>query len=129
MSSAVTTEQTDGVSVIMPAADEERSVAEVVRDVALALSDSDHSLHEVIVVDDGSEDGTAAAAAGARVIRHPYRAGYGRALKSGIQGESQNVIYRPTKSAVLRPATWLIQCDWFISGRGLSEVRHRRRPW
>jgi len=42
---------------------------------------------EVLVVDDGSRDDTAAhaAAAGARVIRHPYNKGNGAAVKTGIR--------------------------------------------
>jgi glycosyltransferase involved in cell wall biosynthesis len=41
---------------------------------------------EIIVVDDGSADATAALAesASARVIRHPANAGYGRSLKDGV---------------------------------------------
>ena len=43
--------------------------------------------HEVIVVDDGSTDDTGAnaAAAGARVVRHPYNKGNGAAVKTGIR--------------------------------------------
>src|SRR5688500_4337515 len=42
---------------------------------------------EVIVVDDGSSDGTAdaARAAGAHVLRHPYTKGNGAAVKTGIR--------------------------------------------
>ena len=42
---------------------------------------------ELLVVDDGSNDGTAAAAtaAGARVIRHPYNKGNGASVKTGIR--------------------------------------------
>jgi glycosyltransferase involved in cell wall biosynthesis len=42
---------------------------------------------EVIVIDDGSTDGTGdrATAAGARVIRHPYHNGNGAAVKTGIR--------------------------------------------
>ena len=45
------------------------------------------SWHEVIVVDDGSSDDTAARAAeaGAIVVRHPYNKGNGAAVKSGVR--------------------------------------------
>ena len=43
-------------------------------------------MHEILVVDDGSSDATAAeaAAAGATVVQHPQNRGYGRSLKTGI---------------------------------------------
>jgi glycosyltransferase involved in cell wall biosynthesis len=46
------------------------------------------------VVDDGSSDGTAAAAeqAGARVIRHPYNKGNGAAVKTGIREAAGDVV-------------------------------------
>jgi glycosyltransferase involved in cell wall biosynthesis len=67
---------------IVPAFDAERTVAEVVRELVSAWP------HQgaVIVVDDGSADGTAEAAriAGARVLRHPHNRGKGAALRTGL---------------------------------------------
>jgi len=52
-----------------------------------ALAPSEEA-HEIIVVDDGSRDGTPAllaARAGIRVVRHDRTCGYGAALKTGIR--------------------------------------------
>lgn len=76
--------------VIIPAHNEEGAVEMTVarvREVLAPLS----IRHEIILVDDGSKDGTRAAAerAGARVIASPVNRGYGWALKRGI-GASQS---------------------------------------
>jgi len=68
-----------GVSVIIPALNEEEPIAGVVREVgATRIPD------EIIVVDNGSTDRTAerASAAGARVVKAPR--GYGRACAAGV---------------------------------------------
>ena len=53
-----------------------------------------HPRAELIVVDDGSSDGTAAAAeaAGARVVRHRYSMGNGAAIKAGARAATGEVI-------------------------------------
>lgn len=73
------------VSVVIPAFNEAGHVADQVRAVDEVLRSSGWEF-EILVVDDGSTDGTAAAAAeaGVRVIRHRRNRGYGAALKSGV---------------------------------------------
>lgn len=70
------------VSVVIPAYNESGAIAAVVSAIAAA-----GPWHEIIVVDDGSSDATAARAteAGATVVRHPYNKGNGAAVKSGIR--------------------------------------------
>ncbi len=73
-----------GISVIIPALNEEEPIGAVVRDcLTTGLPD------EVIVVDNGSIDCTVerAHAAGARVVAEPT-AGYGRACASGVRALS-----------------------------------------
>ncbi len=68
------------ISAVIPALNEADAIAGVVRGVREA------GVTEVIVVDNGSDDGTGARAreAGARVVREPKR-GYGRACRAGVQ--------------------------------------------
>jgi glycosyltransferase involved in cell wall biosynthesis len=74
---------------VIPAFDEEEGIAGVVEGV-LARG----PWREVLVVDDGSTDRTAerAAAAGARVLRHPNNKGNGAAVKTGIREAQGDVI-------------------------------------
>lgn len=67
--------------VVVPALNEEATVGAVVRSVRAGL-DAD-----VLVIDDGSGDRTAAAArdAGAMVLQHPFNLGVGAALRSGFR--------------------------------------------
>ena len=76
---------TDGISIIIPAYNEEEVIGEVIHGLKNALLEKGVNF-EIIVVDDGSTDKTAdaAAGAGAKVARHPYNKGYGVAAKSGV---------------------------------------------
>jgi glycosyltransferase involved in cell wall biosynthesis len=77
------------VSVVIPACNEAGAIASVITELRAAAD-----WLEMIVVDDGSEDGTAeaASAAGARVVRHPYNKGNGAAVKSGIRAATGEFI-------------------------------------
>jgi glycosyltransferase involved in cell wall biosynthesis len=70
------------VTIIVPAFNEAGSIGEVVRELRAAAA-----WHDVLVIDDGSTDGTGQAAqnAGARVIRHPYNKGNGASIKTAIR--------------------------------------------
>lgn len=70
-------------SIIVPVYNEAANLKKLLAQIhSLRLADS-----EIIVVDDGSNDGSAdiAMAAGANVVRHPYNIGNGAAVKSGMR--------------------------------------------
>ena len=75
----------DGVSLVIPAYNEAGAVGGVVRAFRSALDDTG-LVYEILVVDDGSTDTTAAMAqeAGAEVVPSPQNLGYGLALRRGI---------------------------------------------
>jgi glycosyltransferase involved in cell wall biosynthesis len=77
------------VSVVIPAFNEQDGIADVVSGVR-----SQARWCEVLVVDDGSSDATAARAeaAGARVLRHPYNKGNGAAVKTGIRTAAGEIV-------------------------------------
>jgi len=81
------------VSVLIAAFNEAQSVGRTVTSVRTALTTASIE-HEIIVIDDGSADGTAAEAesAGAIVLSHPLNRGYGRALKSGLQRAAASLV-------------------------------------
>jgi glycosyltransferase involved in cell wall biosynthesis len=75
------------VSVVIPAFNEAAHVASQVEQVDSVMRTSGWD-YEIIVVDDGSTDGTAEAANAAglsRVVRRQYNRGYGAALKLGVR--------------------------------------------
>jgi glycosyltransferase involved in cell wall biosynthesis len=74
------------VSIIIPAYNEREAIGKVLERITRWLSE-DGVKYEVIVVDDGSSDGTGelVESKGFHVIRHPANRGYGAALKSGIR--------------------------------------------
>ncbi len=84
-------EPQDGVSIVIPAYNEELGIAGVLQELLDMLDTLPSSLPiEVIVVDDGSKDKTSEqlepfVGERLRVLRHPKNRGYGASLKTGIQ--------------------------------------------
>jgi glycosyltransferase involved in cell wall biosynthesis len=74
------------VSIIIPAKNEAQGIGSIIGRVRRVLDEIGRK-HEIIVVDDGSTDGTAekAAEAGAVVLCHPYNIGNGAAVKTGVR--------------------------------------------
>lgn len=78
------------LSVVIPAHNEEETVAETVEGIVAALS-REQIEHEVIVVDDSSTDGTATVVAQlaehnpqVRCLPSPFRNGFGFAVRAGL---------------------------------------------
>jgi glycosyltransferase involved in cell wall biosynthesis len=108
------------VSIVIPAFNESASIAEVVGVLRAAAP-----WREIIVVDDGSSDGTGerASSAGATVIRHPYNKGNGASVKSGIRRASGEFVLivdadgqHPPEDA-LRLASKLGEYDLVVGAR------------
>jgi dolichol-phosphate mannosyltransferase len=79
------------LSVVIPARNEEGSIAATVRSVVAELAAAEIA-HEVIVVDDSSSDGTAAAVERVaaeqpqvRCLPSPFRNGFGFAVRAGLE--------------------------------------------
>ncbi|MDZ7751192.1 MAG: glycosyltransferase family 2 protein [Gammaproteobacteria bacterium] len=77
------------LSIVLPAKNEETGLSALLLRVVEFYPDA-----EVIVVDDGSSDATAAVAAGhgARVVSHPYSMGNGAAIKAGARAARGEVL-------------------------------------
>jgi glycosyltransferase involved in cell wall biosynthesis len=119
------------VSIVIPAFNEEPSIAAVVAELRAA-----DPWHEILVIDDGSQDATAAraAAAGARVVRHPYNKGNGAAVKSGIRHATGEYILIVDGDGQHRPAdarrlvARLGEFDLVIGARSTgTQATHARR--
>ena len=90
---------TPKISLVFPAFDEEASV-DALLDAALRLAPELGESFEIILVDDGSRDGTAAVIERRsrgddriRLVRHPSNRGYGAALRSGLREARGELVF------------------------------------
>lgn len=74
------------VSIIIPAYNEEKAVRKSLQEIIKAMEHSGFP-HELIAVDDGSEDGTSEEIEmkGVRTIHHESNKGYGASIKTGVR--------------------------------------------
>jgi dolichol-phosphate mannosyltransferase len=86
------------LSVVIPARNEEGSIATTLERVSAVLSREEID-HEIVVVDDASTDRTAAAVAAfaetnqrVRLLQSPYRNGFGFAVRAGFEGVTGDAV-------------------------------------
>ena len=81
------------ISIVIPAFNEEAGIAYVIEELKQVVREKGLVV-EILVIDDGSKDMTAAIArqAGARVVQHQNRRGYGAALNTGLVAASAEII-------------------------------------
>ena len=86
------------ISVVLPAWNEEHNIATAIQQAVTALEGIGAD-YEIIVVDDGSRDGTArvvgelqAGNPQLRLVRHEVNRGYGQALRSGYAAAQKDLV-------------------------------------
>lgn len=88
------------ISAVLPAYNEAENIGKAVRDMVSVFESLSLDAYEVIVVDDGSTDETAAICeelarknAHIRLIRHPKNRGYADALKTGFAAAQHPLVF------------------------------------
>lgn len=107
------------LTVLMPVFNESATVTEIVRrvlqvDVGLAL--------ELIIIDDGSSDGTAEilrtlSSANVRVITHPQNMGKGAALRTGLAGATGDIVVIQDADLEYDPDDWPVLLAPILKGK------------
>ncbi len=110
-------------SIVIPALNEADAIGAVIAALRAAAP-----WHEIIIVDDGSTDGTGERAreAGATVVRHPYNKGNGASVKSGIRRATGDVVlvvdgdgqHRPSDAA--RIVGYIGEYDLVVGARSAA---------
>ena len=93
-------ETVPALSIVLPAFNEEGNIERAVRE-AIACATAITSAHEIVVVNDGSRDGTASILTGLsrelgpslRIIEHPVNLGYGVSLRDGFRATRGDLVF------------------------------------
>ncbi len=122
------------VTVIMPAYNEANAIGQVLDELLPVAAEKGW---EVVVVDDGSDDGTADVAHkhGAKVLRHTRNRGYGASLKTGIRAADSDIVVfidsdgQHDPKDIPRLLEHIGPCDMVVGARTKnSHVELNRRP-
>ncbi len=107
-----------GLSVVVPAYNERDTIVEVIRRVL-----AQPLVTEVLVVDDGSADGTGEAVRAiawppaVRLLAHPGNRGKGAAIRTGVAAASQGVIIIQDADFEYDPADYPVVVQPILEGR------------
>ena len=127
------------LAVLIPAFNEEDSLASVVRSIPQVITGI--SSIDVVVIDDGSTDGTAEIARqiGARVVRHAHNQGVGAAFQSGLRRALElgaDIVvnidadgqFSPLEIPKLIQPILRDEADFVAADRFTTEDGHMRKP-
>jgi glycosyltransferase involved in cell wall biosynthesis len=123
------------LSIIIPAYNEDAIIGPVLERLMSRYAEEHY---EVIVVDDGSTDGTSdiAKATGASVIRHHCNKGYGAAIKTGVRKAKADIVLIMDADGQHNPddiqnlMSFMDEYDMVVGARQKgSHFTLGRRPW
>ena len=128
-----------GLSVIIPAYNEIQAIQSELKKILHVMTESQMPF-EVIVVDDGSQDGTGGTAEKVpqvRVLHHRHNLGYGAALKTGIRNAVYDVVciidadgsYPVDQILPLTEKLFSEKCDMVVAARTGEDVQISLLRW
>jgi hypothetical protein len=122
------------ISAVLPAYNEVAVIADVARRTHTALVSAGLSSFEVIVVDDGSDDGTGDAVRSlqrelpqVRVVAHGSNRGYGAALRSGFEAATSEAVWLLDADGQFDPADLSRLLSVYAPDRLVTGYRAQRR--
>ncbi|BBO16814.1 glycosyltransferase [Candidatus Brocadia pituitae] len=121
---------TEEASIIIPTYNEREGISQVIESLQ-ALKQRQGNHWEIIIVDDGSTDGTSEMIRDTQevvLIKHPSNRGYGAALKTGIRHARYNTIVISDADGtypvhdIPRLLTLLAKCEMAVGARGNNDA-------
>lgn len=107
-----------GLTVLIPVYNEERAIGQVADELTAQARNLERAV-QVLVIDDGSSDQTAARAEavdGIRVLAHHGNRGYGAALKTGVQHAEHDLVLILDGDGTYSPADLQSLLDTYVRG-------------